>query len=141
MSSIIAGAALRRLLNARDLVHARLEEGVALARLADEAGLSRAHFCRSFRRAFGVSPHEYLVQLRMHQAQNLLAKGASVTEACFGVGFSSLGTFSRVFAARYGESPRAWQRRVRVTLPSAELWPAVWIPGCYLMAYGGWDAH
>lgn len=100
--------------------------------MAKAAGLSRAHFLRSFRHVFGVTPHEYVVRLRIERARMALARGASVTEACMEVGFSSLGTFSRTFAARVGESPRAWQRRVRVLVPSAELWPAVWIPTCFL---------
>ena len=49
------------------------------------------------------------------------------------VGFVSLGSFSRLFAERVGVAPREWQRRVRAVLPSAELWPAVWIPACFLL--------
>lgn len=127
----VAGAALRRLLRARDLVHVRIEEGVSVVELAQAAGLSRAHFLRSFSDVFGVTPHEYLTGLRMDEARRLLAQGNSVTDACLSVGFTSLGSFSRTFTARLGESPSAWQRRVRVVVPAAELWPRVWIPGCY----------
>ena len=131
MARVVAGAALRRLLRARDLVHGRLEEGVSVVELAQAAGLSRAHFLRSFTHVFGVTPHEYLTGLRMEEARRLLARGSSVTEVCMSVGFTSLGSFSRAFAARLGESPSSWQRRVRVVVPAAELWPRVWIPGCY----------
>lgn len=81
---------------------------------------------------FGRSPRDYLIELRMDRAKRALARGESVTEVCFAVGYESLGTFSRTFAERVGRSPRAWQRDARLVLPSAELWPAVWIPGCFL---------
>jgi AraC-like DNA-binding protein len=76
-----------------------------------------------------------LTQVRLERAQRWLARGGSVTEACFEVGFSSLGSFSRLFAQRVGMAPRDWQRRVRTVLPSAELWAAVWIPSCYLLRH------
>jgi AraC-like DNA-binding protein len=128
-------ATLRRLLRARD----RLRDAPAivptLPELAADANMSRAHFLREFARAFGRTPKDYVIDLRLEHAKRALARGASVTEACFDVGYSSLGTFSRTFADRVGVSPRAWQRRVRTVLPSAELWPAVWIPGCFLQHY------
>jgi AraC-like DNA-binding protein len=132
MAERFSGAALRRLVRARDVVHHRVEDGVSVVELAHEAGLSRAHFLRSFAHVFGVTPHEYLVRLRIERARLLLARGTPVTETCMSDGFSSLGTFSRTFAERIGESPRAWQRRVRTLVPAAELWPAVWIPSCFL---------
>jgi AraC-like DNA-binding protein len=128
----IRGANLRRLLRARDMARANFDADVRVIDLAREAGLSRAHFLRSFAQAFGVSPHEYVVQLRIDEARRALARGASVTDTCMAVGFTSLGSFSRLFAERVGESPRAWQRRVRTLVPSSELWPQVWIPGCFL---------
>jgi AraC-like DNA-binding protein len=125
-------ATLTRLLRARDRLHDAPEEAPRLHVLAGEVGLSRAHFLRSFTQAFGVTPHTYLTELRLQRAKRALARGASVTEACFEVGFASLGSFSRLFAQRVGMGPRDWQRRVRTVLPSAQLWPAVWIPGCFL---------
>jgi AraC-like DNA-binding protein len=123
---------LLRLLAARDRLHDECDDVPALSTLARDAGLSRAHFIRSFTRAFGRSPHDYLIELRMERAKRALARGESVTEVCFAVGYESLGTFSRTFAERVGRSPRAWQRDARLALPSAELWPAIWVPGCFL---------
>jgi AraC-like DNA-binding protein len=123
---------MTRLLRARERLRDAPEAAPRLQVLAGEVGLSRAHFLRSFAEAFGMTPHEYLTSLRLGRAKRALARGASVTEACFDVGFSSLGSFSRLFAQHVGVAPRDWQRRVRTVLPSAELWPAVWIPGCFL---------
>lgn len=128
-----AGAALQRLVRARDLARERYADDLTVSDLAREAGLSRAHFLRSFAEVFGVTPHEYLLQVRLEQARRALARGDSVTETCMNIGFSSLGSFSRTFAARVGASPRAWQRQVRLLVPSPELWPAVWIPSCFLV--------
>jgi len=124
-----------RLLRARDRLHDAPDAAPRLDVLADDVGLSRAYFLRSFAEAFGRTPHDYLTEVRLDRAKRTLARGASVTEACFEVGFSSLGSFSRLFAQRVGVAPRDWQRRVRTVLPSAELWPAVWIPGCFLLRH------
>jgi AraC-like DNA-binding protein len=128
----LAPATLTRLVRARDRLHDAPEEAPRIHVLAEEVGLSRAYFLRSFAEAFGMTPHQYLTDLRLDQAKRAFARGASVTEACFDVGFSSLGSFSRLFSQRVGLAPRDWQRRVRTVLPSAALWPAVWIPGCFL---------
>jgi AraC-like DNA-binding protein len=132
---LIQPATMTRLLRARDRLQDAPADAPALIELASDIGLSRAHFLRSFAHAFGVTPHDYLTEVRLDRAKRALARGASVTEACFDVGFSSLGSFSRLFARRVGLPPRDWQRRVRTVLPSAELWPAVWIPGCFLARY------
>ncbi|HSN30334.1 MAG TPA: AraC family transcriptional regulator [Kofleriaceae bacterium] len=128
-------ALLRRLVRARDLARSRFDAAISVDQLAREAGLSRAHFLRSFRSTFGQTPHAFIIDLRIETARRELARGASVTEACMRVGFSSVGSFSSLFRARVGESPRAWQRRVRTLVASPGLWPSVWIPGCYLSMY------
>jgi AraC-like DNA-binding protein len=132
---VLDRARLRRLVRARDLARSRFDGEVRVEDLAREAGLSRAHFLRSFSAAFGQTPHAFITELRLDEARRELARGASVTEACMRVGFSSVGSFSTLFRARVGESPRAWQRRVRTLVPVAERWPSVWIPGCFLAMY------
>lgn len=124
-----------RLLRARDRLHDEPDAAPPVGALAEGVGLSRAYFLRSFAQAFGQTPHEYRTALRIDRAKRALAQGASVTEVCFEVGFSSLGSFSRLFSMRVGVAPRDWQRRARVVLPSAELWPALWIPGCFLVRH------
>jgi AraC-like DNA-binding protein len=130
----VSGATLRRLVRARDLLHADLQRGPTLDELAAEAGLSRAFLARSFGRLFGTPPHQYLMGLRLEHAKRALAGGASVTEACYEVGFESLGTFSSTFHRRVGMSPRDWQRHTRTLVQGLGV-PALWIPGCYLRKY------
>jgi AraC-like DNA-binding protein len=125
------GATLRRLLRARDLLHAEAVRGPTLDELASTAGLSRAHLARQFAETFGVPPHQYLVQLRLEQAKRALATGAAVTEVCYAVGFTSLGTFSTSFRRRTGMSPRQWQQATRPFVQSRGI-PVLYIPSCFL---------
>jgi AraC-like DNA-binding protein len=130
----VTGAVLRRLVRARELLHADVQRGPTLEELAREAGLSRAHLARQFAAAFGAPPHRYLTQLRMRQAKLLLAAGQSVTDVCLGVGFESIGTFSTTFSRHTGFSPRAWQRETRTVVQSRGL-PVIFIPPCFLKFY------
>jgi AraC-like DNA-binding protein len=109
--------AYRRLLIARDLLRARYSEPLALRDLAAAAGLSEFHFLRAYRAAFGETPHQHFIRLRLEHAKRALARGAAVTEVCFAVGYSSLGSFSTLFARATGRSPSAWQRETRALVP------------------------
>lgn len=119
---------LRRLVRARDHLHAH---NASLVELAQVAGLSRAHFAREFARTFGVSPHQYQVQLQLDRAKRALAAGTPVTEVCFELGYASLGTFSTNFQRRVGASPRAWQQRVRPFVQSLGV-PMLFVPACFM---------
>lgn len=134
--AIASRATLRRLVRARDLLHADVQRGATLDELAAASGLSRGFLARSFARTFGVPPHRYLVELRFEHAKRALARGASVTDACLEVGFESLGSFSASFHRRVGMSPREWQRRTRALVQSAGI-PALYIPACFLHRYAG----
>src|SRR5246127_2915238 len=96
----------RHLLRAKDLADARYADPLGVDDLAAAAGLSRAHFSREFRRAFGESPHAYLLTRRLERAAALLrTTDRSVTEICFDVGLRSLGSFTTSFTRTYGMSP------------------------------------
>ena len=125
-----SGALLRRLLKARDLLHAEVARGVSLDELAAQTGVSRAHLARQFADTFGLPPHQYLVQLRLDLAKRALATGASVTEVCHDVGFESLGTFSTSFRKRVGLSPRQYQQVTRPFVQSLGV-PILYIPSCF----------
>ena len=125
-----SGALLRRLVKARDLLHADVSRGLTLDDLARASGLSRAHLARQFADTFGVPPHQYLVQLRLDLAKRALATGASVTSVCHDVGFESLGTFSSSFRKRVGLSPREYQRATRPFVQSLGV-PILYIPSCF----------
>jgi len=80
--------------------------------LARTAVMSSGHFSRSFREAYGETPYSYLMTRRIERAMTLLRRGdLSVTDVCFEVGCSSLGTFSTRFTELVGESPSAYRVR------------------------------
>src|ERR1700712_4961181 len=115
----------RRMLPARDAIDGAYAQQVDLAELARIALASEAHFIRSFRATFGETPHRYLQRRRIERAMAFLREtDRSVTEICFDVGFSSLGTFSRTFRAIVGCSPSEYRSR------SSPLH----VPGCMAMA-------
>jgi AraC-like DNA-binding protein len=100
----------RHLLRARDLADARYFEPLGVDDLARAAGLSRAHFSREFRRAFGESPHAYLLTRRLERAAALLhTTDNSVAEICLAVGLQSIGSFTTSFTRTYGQSPTAYR--------------------------------
>lgn len=103
---------LRRLLRAKDRMDAASHEDWPVERLAQVSGASEAHFARSFRQAFGVPPHRYLLTRRIERARALLRETElSVTEIAFQTGWNSLGTFGRIFRNVTGESPGAIRAR------------------------------
>src|SRR5213596_2468572 len=102
----------RHLLRARDLADARYFEPLEVDDLARAAGLSRAHFSREFRRAFGEPPHAYLLTRRLERAAALLRNtDRSVTDVCLSVGLQSLGSFTTSFARAYGVPPSAYRSK------------------------------
>ena len=101
----------RRLLRARDAMDRAYAEPLDVRAVAAVAHISPAHFSRSFRDVFGETPHRYLQRRRVERAMFLLREtDRSVTDVCFDVAFSSLGTFSRTFRDIVGETPSAYRR-------------------------------
>lgn len=120
----------RHLLRARDLADARYAERLTVADMARAAGLSRAHFSREFKRAFGESPHQYLLTRRLERAAALLrTTDWPVADICFAAGAGSLGSFTASFSRIFGLSPTAYRRSWP---PAARL---IRIPRCVAMAY------
>lgn len=121
----------RHLLHAKDLADARHAEPLGVDDLARAAGLSRAHFSAEFRRAFGETPHAYLLTRRLERAATLLrTTDHSVAEICMDVGLSSVGSFTTSFTRIFGRSPTAY----RAAFPAAS--DLALIPRCVLRAYG-----
>lgn len=121
----------RHLLRAKDLADARYGEPLGVDDLARAAGLSKAHFSREFRRAFGDSPHGYLLTRRLERAAALLRMtDRSVADVCLSVGLTSVGSFTSSFTRTYGASPTAYRAR----FPPARAHAVV--PACVVRAYG-----
>jgi AraC-like DNA-binding protein len=122
---------VRHLLRAKDLIDARYRDPLDVSALARAAHLSPAHFAREFRRAFGETPHQYLLTRRLERAGALLrSTDRSVAEICLMVGLRSVGSFTTSFGRVYGMSPTAY----RAAYPPAAARGR--IPTCVQQAYG-----
>jgi AraC-like DNA-binding protein len=121
----------RHLLKAKDLADARYFERLDVDDMARAAGLSRAHFSREFRSAFGESPHSYLLTRRMERAAALLRNtDRSVADVCVSVGLQSVGSFTTTFKRTYGVTPTAY----RAAYPPAAA--RARIPTCMVRFFG-----
>ncbi|PZF81384.1 helix-turn-helix transcriptional regulator [Jiangella anatolica] len=115
---------------ARDFIDRCYAEPLDLADIADAAGYSRYHLVRAFKSAYGETPGRYLQRRRVERAQELLrVADLNVTEICHLVGFTSLGSFSRLFSELVGVSPSRFQRDALASGPRL-------IPGCYVLMWG-----
>ena len=121
---------LRRLLRAKDRMDAASHEEWPVRRLARVSGVSAAHFARSFKEAFGVPPHRYLLTRRIERATALLRETEmSITEIAFHTGWGSLGTFGRTFRDITGENPGTLRTRGRAAARGLER-----VPNCIVSA-------
>jgi transcriptional regulator GlxA family with amidase domain len=121
---------LRRLLRAKDRMDAASHEEWPVRRLARVSCVSHAHFARSFKEAFGVPPHRYLLTRRIEQATALLRDtDLSITDIAFRTGWNSLGTFGRTFRDITGQSPRALRARQKAAQHRLDQ-----VPLCFLRA-------
>jgi AraC-like DNA-binding protein len=108
-ADVVTLAHLRR---ARDLIDREYDRPLDVPALAKAAFMSPSHFSRQFRAAYGETPYSYLMTRRIERAKALLRRGdMSVTDVCFAVGCTSLGSFSTRFTELVGESPSAYRAR------------------------------
>jgi AraC-like DNA-binding protein len=121
----------RHLVKAKDLADGRYFEDLSVADLAKAAGLSKAHFSQEFRRAFGESPHAYLLTRRLERAAALLRMtDNSVADICIAVGLQSIGSFTTSFTRMFGMPPTAY----RAKFPPAAVYAR--LPSCVVRFYG-----
>lgn len=121
---------LRRLLRAKDRMDNASHEEWPVHRLAEVSAVSEAHFAHSFKEAFGIPPHRYLLTRRIERAVALLRDtDLPITEIAFQTGWKSLGTFGRIFRDITGESPGNLRAQARATAHGREQ-----VPECIVRA-------
>lgn len=96
---------------ARDYIEAHFDREISLERLAREAGLSRAHLIRAFRKHYFITPHAYQTDLRVRHARQLLSAGAAPSETALACGFADQAHLTRQFKARVGLTPGQYRQR------------------------------
>jgi AraC-like DNA-binding protein len=132
----------KNLVHARDFMRHAYRRPLNLSDISARANLSPYHFLRVYKQTFQETPHEFLTRLRIERAKTLLARGShNVTEACFEVGFSSLGSFSTLFAHRVGLPPSEYRRYVRSGIVVPRTVRPLFVPTCFFsMLYGPTEA-
>lgn len=119
---------LRRLLRAKDRMDGAPQEEWPIRRLAQVSAVSVAHFAREYKRAFGLPPHRYLLTRRIERATALLRDtDLPITEIAFQTGWSSVGTFGRVFRDITGESPGEFRAREGLVAHEREEMPECFV--------------
>ena len=121
---------LRRLLRAKDRMDGASHEEWPVSRLAEVSCVSATHFTRSFKEAFGLPPHRYLLTRRIEKAVTLLREtDLPITDIAFGTGWRSLGTFGRTFRDITGLSPGEWRESDQAALHALDR-----VPACFVSA-------
>src|ERR1051325_6509205 len=103
----------RRIVQAKLFIDKHFREKINIDEIAGEASFSRFHFIRLFRQAYGNTPHQYMMTLRMLEAEKLMTNPAlKIQDICFEIGFGSVGSFTTQFTKVYGKTPKARQKEI-----------------------------
>ena len=123
----------RRLLSARGFIDAHYMKPINLSEISKNAFFSTYHFIRLFKKAFHITPHQYLIRRRIEKAKHLLSgRDLTITEICNKIGFESLGSFSILFKKYTGYSPFEYRLKLIARQRAAEGAPEILIPGCFI---------
>jgi AraC-like DNA-binding protein len=106
-------------------------EKINLQQVAGEAIFSKYHFIRLFKMAYGKTPHQYLTDVRIERAKELIKKGYTIQHVCGAVGFESIGSFTDLFKRRVGLAPSKFQAHQRLRWMEISATPLKYIPNCF----------
>jgi AraC-like DNA-binding protein len=125
-----------RIVQAKIFIDKFYTEKIDLDNISDEAFFSKFHFIRLFKSIYGNTPHQYLTNVRIEKAQQLLRGGKSIKEVCFLVGFDSVTTFSGLFNKKVGKPPSHYLSYYRQREIEVKKTPLAFVPGCYAYMHG-----
>lgn len=126
----------RRIVHAKLFIDNHYAGAIDLDNIADEALFSKFHFIRLFKKVYGLTPHQYLIHVRIEKAMQFLRSGMAVSDTCFAVGFESLSSFSSLFKRTAGISPTDFTTYQMKALVAQK--PLGFIPGCFAEK-NGWQ--
>lgn len=121
----------KRIVQAKMFIDANFTEAIDLENIADEAHFSKFHFIRLFKGVYGKTPHQYLISVRLDQAQQLLQQGMSVGQACTAVGFESITSFTGLFRRHTRVTPSEFRRLYFERAQQIKLTPLSFVPACF----------
>ena len=127
----------KRIVQAKLFMDNNSAENIDLDKISDEAFFSKFHFIRLFKKIYGKTPHQYLTQVRLDKAKQLLSTGMSVSEVCISIGFESLSTFSGKFKTAFKETPGSYLSRQAKRRAEMISQPLKFVPGC-MATKNGW---
>lgn len=102
---------LDRVIGAKKYMDSHFDEALNLDHLSQDQALSKYHLHRLFKRYYGLTPRQYLIEKRIEEAKGLLKQGKSISDTCFAVGFESPSSFSLLFKRKTGYTPRAYRKK------------------------------
>jgi AraC-like DNA-binding protein len=126
----------RRVLQAKLFMDTHFHEPINLNNIADEACFSKFHFIRIFKKIYRLTPHQYLVQVRMEKAKQLLQSSIPVTSACYACGFESIGSFTSLFKKMTGYTPAEYRKQQLDLIADKKSAPLKYIPACFAAKHG-----
>jgi AraC-like DNA-binding protein len=122
----------RRIVQAKLYIDRNYAQSIDVSNISDEAHFSKFHFIRLFKKAYGRTPHQYLIFVRVEQAKDLLKAGNSVSDVCFSVGFESVTSFSGLFKRIVGLTPSAFWEQHQQKQAAIIKNPFRFVPGCFI---------
>jgi AraC-like DNA-binding protein len=126
----------KRIVEAKLYIDQNYSDKIDLSQISNQAHFSKYHFLRLFKNAFGMSPHQYLTDLRISKSKILLKQRISPKEVCHRVGFESFPSFSALFKKRIGLSPKEYQIEIIAKEEQALASPFSFVPNCFVQSYG-----
>ena len=128
----------KRIVDAKLYIDSHYSEKINLNNISNKANFSKYHFLRLFKKTFGKSPHQYLIEVRLSSAKKLLKDNISVKETCFEVGFESVPSFVTLFKKREKITPNEYLKRNKHIEKEKIERPLSFIPNCFVENFG-WD--
>ncbi len=126
----------RRIVQGKLFIDANYSRPINLDGISDEALFSKFHFIRLFKKAYGRTPHQYLIAVRIEKAKQLLSRNCLVADVCSAVGFDSIGSFTTLFKKVTGITPSVYQAQQKVIHDEIAVMPLKFIPNCFAEKYG-----
>jgi len=126
----------KRIVEAKLYIDNHYNEKIDLNNISNQASFSKYHFLRLFKEAFGKSPHQYLIEIRILSAKKLLEENNTVKDACYEVGFESVPSFISLFKKRENITPNEYLKKNKKLKEEQAKTPFAFIPNCFVENYG-----
>jgi AraC-like DNA-binding protein len=126
-----------RIVDAKLFIDAHYTHNIEIQTIASQAAFSKYHFLRLFKHSYNLTPHQYLLSLRIERAKEMLSQNTSVTETCYALGFESVSSFNRLFKSRVFISPSRYAQRMKTRNHHITSQPLHLVPMCFI-DYMGW---